>query len=359
MPEKKYIVMLQGIGNNESAWARIISNRGEVFLIQRGAKEHIEIWEWGKLKYFGPYLKLPKPRVLNAVFYDPYAVIRMFYLTLRLTRGLPRIDLIIATSNYYGLAALLWKKLGKAKRMVSFLQDYFPIRGSLPVRLYRKFHYLSSRFVAARADEVWKVSPRIKTARINPRNFLIPIYINVLDSIPEERTEIAYLGHPTPDHALIYLFEFCRKHQVRLNILGESPYLSSIRDQAPAGTVFHGFHSSDKIHNILRRCFCGYAIYLELGPGSHSYYGIPSKLFRYLASGVPVLTTDTAYFSPRIAEYGLGKLVDPTYARIESALLEIRDNYPAYYQSIRQFRREWNKSVENFFAERLNVLLRD
>ena len=48
MTIKKYVVMLQIIGVNESAWAKIILRQGKVFLIQRGAMEHMEIWKWGK-----------------------------------------------------------------------------------------------------------------------------------------------------------------------------------------------------------------------------------------------------------------------------------------------------------------------
>lgn len=357
MTTKKYIVMLQGIGNNESAWAKIISRQGKVFLIQRGVMEHIEIWEWGKCIFLGPYNKLKKTRIINAILYDPYTILRMIYLTLRFSRGISNLDLIIATSNYYGMAGLLLKKFGKVRKMVSLLQDYFPIDGSVPVKIYRSFHYCSSRFVAKRADQVWQVSPRIKTGLVNPCNYVIPIHINMNKIISGNRSEIAYFGYPTPDHALKHLFKVCKEHNIVLNIIGDSPYLSEIKKYSPDNTIFHGFLNDGRITQILQKCFCGYAVYLNVGPDNHSYYGIPSKMFRYFASGVPVVTTDIAHFSAKIPKYGLGELITPTYDEIEKAILKIRNNYTIYYDSILNFRSHWNKNVETFLSENLKTLL--
>jgi ABC-type sulfate transport system permease component len=45
MKPVKQIVMLQGMGNNERGWARLMSDFGRVVLIQQGMIQHVEIWE--------------------------------------------------------------------------------------------------------------------------------------------------------------------------------------------------------------------------------------------------------------------------------------------------------------------------
>jgi len=268
-------------------------------------------------------------------------------------------DVVIGTSTYFALTGLLMKKRGMTRKCVSFLQDYYPYnRGPLPARLWRWYHYRFSRFVAKRADEVWSVSPRIHTGNINPNHFVIPIWIDDHAAPPDGRTDIAYIGNPIEDHCLPWLFDICGKHKIRLHIAGTGPYLDSIRRMAPDNTIFHGFvHEPAKMMEILGRCFCGYAVYRDTSPQNYAYYGVPSKIYNYLAYNVPVVTTNITEWSAKVRDNRLGRLTEPVPAQVEEAILEIRANYRGYYDSINAFRKDWNKGVEKFMDERMAALI--
>ena len=50
----KQIVMMQGLGNNEQGWARLVSKFGRVTLIQQGMTQHVEVWENEQRVFNGP-----------------------------------------------------------------------------------------------------------------------------------------------------------------------------------------------------------------------------------------------------------------------------------------------------------------
>ena len=155
-------------------------------------------------------------------------------------------------------------------------------------------------------------------------------------------------------------FEVCRKHGIRLNIIGQSPYLESIKPLAPPQAVFYGqLNDKEKIKDILSRCFCGYAIYRRTGPQSYSYYGFPSKSLYYFANNIPLLATDTSLFTQEVGKLGIGRVVEPTLEQIEKAVLDLKKGFPVYYETINRFRETWNAGVEKFHRERLSALLKD
>ena len=353
----KQIVMLQGMGNNERGWARLVSKFGRVVLIQQGYVEHVEVWEDGQCTYRGPEWRPARSRIWHEITFGAPMMWRCLRCALRFTRGV-KIDLVIGANHSMGLPGLVLRAMGKARKAVCFLTDYMPIRGSVPLRAHRGISAGLVRMVARRADEVWMVSPRIPTGAVNPNRFIVPICLDENPTPAGPREEIGYIGFPSPDHALDVLFDICKRHSFRLNIIGDSPYLESVRQQAPPGTVFHGMLNDEtRVNEILARCFCGYAVYRNTGPQNYSYYGIPSKTFYYFASDTPVVVTDTAHFTQNIERRGVGRVVEPLPEQIEQAILQLKRDYPGYAKAIRRFRADWNATAERFHRERLGRLL--
>jgi len=58
----KQIVMLQGMGNNERGWARLVSRFGRVTLIQQGMIQHVEVWENETKVFDGPETSVKSTR---------------------------------------------------------------------------------------------------------------------------------------------------------------------------------------------------------------------------------------------------------------------------------------------------------
>lgn len=356
MKPVKQIVMLQGMGNNERGWARLVSDFGRVVLIQQGMIQHVEIWENRQCVFNGAETNLISSRKLDEMTFSLLTMLRSIACCHGFTRG-RKIDVLVASNYSMGMAALLLRAIGKTRKVVVFLSDFLPPRGSFIVRLHRRMTTALTCFVARHADEVWTVSPRIPTATANLRNFVVPICIDDNHMPPGQREEIGYVGFPSPDHALDVLFDICKRHHFRLNIIGDSAYLQSIKHLAPPHTVFHGMlNDPAKINSVLSRCFCGYAVYRDTSPQSYSHFGIPSKIFYCFASNTPVVTTNTAHFTQNIEDFGIGRVVKPLPVEIEKAVLELKEQFRSFYEAINHFREIWNAKAEQFHRERLAVL---
>lgn len=355
----KQIVMLVGIGNNDRGSARLASKFGHTVLLQDAYIEHLEIWENGQRIFDGPEIRIQQSRLLGEATFGLSAIPRLLKGYRNAMQG-ERGDVII-TSSYVQTAVGLWLRMtGRTKKVVCIISDYLPPKGKLTVRVHRRITGLFTRVVARLSDEVWAVSPRIPTAKVNPKNFVLPLLIDDNHAPSGGRNEIGYIGFPSPDHALDVLFEICKKHGFKLNLFGDSPYLQSIRHLAPPDTVFHGITNDNvKIGAVLARCFCGYAVYRDTSANSYSHYGIPSKCLQLFASNVPVVTTNTAHFTQNIATSGAGRVVEPLREEIEQAILDIHARFPAYYEAINRFRETWNAGVEKFHHERIGDLLSD
>lgn len=352
----KQIVMLQGMGINERGWAKMVSIFGRVVLIQQGLVTHVEVWESGWRIFDGPEIMLSRWRRLDDALLGLPTALRVFFQTLKYTRG-RKIDVIIASNYHNSLAAILLKLLGKTRKVVPFLTDYLPVQGPLLTRCHRKLTGWLMRLVARCADEAWVLSPRIPTGRTDANTFVVPICINECAVAANARNEVAYIGFPSRDHGLEILFNICAKHKFRLNIIGDSPYLRSIKHLAPTGTLFHGMlNDEEQISQILSACFCGYAIYLDTSSDSYSYYGFPSKTLYCFASNVPIVITNVAHFNQKFEEQGVGLVVKPEPDKIESAMLRIKEQYPLFSAAIDRFRNDWNPQVANFHKERFRAL---
>jgi glycosyltransferase involved in cell wall biosynthesis len=355
----KQIVMMQGMGLNERGWAGLVSQFGRVVLIQEGFIDQASCWENGQCVFAGPEKNVSGTRFIDNLTFGWLTMFRTFRQCLKYTRR-EKIDLIIAASYSMAAVALFLRASGKARKVVCTVVDHLPITGSLAKRLHRRvagwLTYSTARF----ADEVWAISTRIPAMQFNPNSHVIPFSIDDNKAVLTERAEIGYIGFPTHDHALDLAFEVCRKLGIRLNIIGHSPYLESIKHLAPPQTVFYGqLNDKEKIKDILSRCFCGFAIYRMTGTRSYSYYGFPSKSLYYFANNVPLLTTDTSLFTQEVEKLGIGRVVEPTVEQIEKAILDLKTRYQTYYEAINRFRETWNTGVEKFHRERLAVLLGD
>jgi glycosyltransferase involved in cell wall biosynthesis len=352
----KRVVMWMGMGNNEPGWAKIISTASNVFMVRCGLVQQISVWENGQCTW----LVLGKPAgrwlLIDRVFFGFFSACRLTWLTWKHTRQQPVAFMVVEGPR--GFLALWLKWLGKVQALVSLHSDFLPPTGKWPVRLHRCLNMALNRFIARHADEVWRISPRIPIGDGHARNFVVPIYIDD-NRIPLlERRGIVYLGVPSEDHALDVLFEIARRHNIPLHIIGASPYLDSIKSSAPADTTFHGYLTDPaRIAEIVKHCFCGYAVYRNTSPQNYSYYGVPSKSFHYLANNVPVVTTDTAHFSQIVENHHVGRVVSPEPEQIEAAILQMREHSRAFYDAVNRFRIEWNRGVEDFLAGRMKVLM--
>lgn len=357
----KRILMLLGTGLNEPELAKAISKHAHVVLVQRTFVERIQTWESGRLLDETPEIPVARFRVAGWHQFDEatfFARHQLLYFRYRKYLRPEPADISFGISYVSTILALLYRLFGRTRKVVCVIVDYMPPTGSLLLRTHRRITGWINRMVGKFSDEVWAISPRILTASANPKNFVMKFPMSDYHAPPAPREEIGYIGFPSPDHGLELLFEVCRKHGFKLNIIGDSPYLQSIRHLAPADAVYHGVtNDSEKIRTVLARCFCGYAVYRKIGPENYSYYGFPSKSLHWFANNTPIVTTDTSYFTEYIVKYGVGRVVKPTVEEVEKAVLDIRARFPSYYEAINHLRDYWNGDMEKFLDERVGALL--
>jgi glycosyltransferase involved in cell wall biosynthesis len=356
----KNIIMVLGIGINERGWASVMSKHGRVTLIQLGPFEHVEIWENGERFFNGPTRKIPHWVIkLDQALVSSLTAFRAFGLIWKYT-SIAKADVVLTVFFSVSFAAWLLQRLGRVRRTISFLADYLPPRGKWWLKLHRQITNGLTKQAALWSDEAWVLSSRIamKLGLKKDSTYLVPVALGYFPTPLSPREEIGYIGYPSHDHALDILFEIAKRHNFKLNIIGDSPYLQSIKHQAPPQTVFHGLLNDEKeIGKILAKCFCGYAIYRCVSSNSYSYYGFPSKTLYCFASNVPVVITNVAEFNQEFEKRGVGHVVPPEPGAIEVAILDLKKNYTNYSQAIDHFRSEWNQGVENFHRERLAALM--
>jgi hypothetical protein len=353
--DMKRIAMWMGSATNEESWAKIISANAALLLVRCGRWREDSTWVHGQQTSLSEKMPVARWRRLDDMCFGFFSAFRILRRTLKWAEGEPIALLIVEGPR--GLLAVGLKRWGKVRTLVSLQSDYLPPVGKWRVRLHRRANMALNRFIVRQADEVWRLSPRIPTGEGHSHNYILPIYINDNGVPMAERREIMYFGVPSEDHALDVLFQVARRHDIPLHIVGDSPYLASIKMDAPPQTTFHGHIEPCRLSEIARHCFCAYAIYRNAGPQSYSYYGCPSKYFHCLANNLPLLTTNTAFFSGEIERNGIGRVVAPDPQPIEQAVLEMRDQGRNFYDAINRFRKNWNHSVESFLAERMAVLL--
>ncbi|MGA3163567.1 MAG: hypothetical protein ABSD77_05135 [Verrucomicrobiota bacterium] len=351
----KRIVMWMGSATNEEGWAKIISAANTLFLVRSGRWRQDSTWVNGRQTFLSEKMPVARWRRLDDMCFGFFSAFRIMRRTLKWAEGEPIALLIVEGPR--GLLAVWLKRWGKVRALVSLQSDYLPPVGKWHIRLHHRANMALNRFIARQADEVWRLSPRIPTGEGHSHNYILPIYINDNEIPPAERREIVYFGVPSEDHALDVLFQVARRHNIPLHIVGESPYLASIKADAPPKTTFYGYIEPSRLSEIARHCFCAYAVYRSTGPQSYSYYGCPSKYFHCLANNLPLLTTSTAFFSGEIERNGIGRVVAPDPQQIEQAILEMRGHSQDFYDAINRFRAEWNRGVESFLTGRMAVLL--
>jgi glycosyltransferase involved in cell wall biosynthesis len=355
----KNIVMVLGIGINERGWASVMSKHGRVTLIQLSSFAHVETWENGVRTYNGPQEKISYRMLrLDQASLGVFTFYRTIKLILKHLHG-EKADIVLAAFPGSELAVYLLKKIGRVRRTIAFLADYLPPRGgSFQLRLHRRFANWVTKMAAKLSDEIWMLSSRIgEKMELKKNTYVVPVALSYFPVPPGPREEIGYIGYPSPDHALDILFDIAKRHNLRLNIIGNAPYLDSIRHLAPPQTAFHGLLNDEvRIGEILAKCFCGYAIYRDISSNSYSYYGFPSKTLYCFASNTPIVITNVAEFNENFEKRGVGHVVPPEPAAIEAAILDLKNHYANYSQAIDRFRVDWNAHVEAFHQERITAL---
>jgi len=150
------------------------------------------------------------------------------------------------------------------------------------------------------------------------RNYpILGEYITIeLDDYNKRPLHFVYVGGISEDRGINEMVQaiklLTRDVEAKLLIAGKlyNPALSEkLKDREVDRYVnFLGWRSRREVHEILANARAGLVL---LHPLKRHLYGYPTKLFEYMAAGLPVIASDLPFIRSVIEESGAGLLVDP------------------------------------------------
>jgi glycosyltransferase involved in cell wall biosynthesis len=151
--------------------------------------------------------------------------------------------------------------------------------------------------------------PLLEPFRRKPHTVLVP--------------EFFYIGQLSFARGLDVLIEACARldddfpdFRVHLfGALGFDVFDQSVLERIPAfhrakkHLIFHGYTDARRAFPMAARCLAGLALPKPVGDFPESY---PTKLFEYLALGLPAIASDFPLYRAVIEPHGCGRCLDPT-----------------------------------------------
>jgi glycosyltransferase involved in cell wall biosynthesis len=111
-------------------------------------------------------------------------------------------------------------------------------------------------------------------------------------------------------------------HDIEMHLVGRGTLPGLGTDQpAPDGITTHGFLPAEDGFNVVGRCHVGLAV---LKPIPNYLRSFPTKMFEYMALGLPIIVSDFPMYRTVLEGSECGYLVDPTDVdQVTNALIEL------------------------------------
>lgn len=287
-------------------------------------------------------------------------------------------DFFIGLEAINVLAGIVMRKFGLIKRVIYYVSDYSPNR--YRQKWFNTLYLWMDRFCAMYADYIWDVSKAMQPARIkaglNPRKSapvinvpnalyprqIIPLSVNKIQ--PYSLVFLGTLGKENGPDLAIEAFSLVSKKwsQARLHIIG-GPNKDIIRLKGLAEKLavkkkirFYGFISDrEKSSKMIRQFSIGLAPYRAI-PESVRLYGDATKIRTYLATGLPVVTTEVSPLGKEARDKDAALVVKDSVQSIARAIIKLFTNNRLYLKLRRgaiQFAKDntWEKEFTEAFEK--------
>lgn len=256
-------------------------------------------------------------------------------------------DLFIGLEAINLLAGLFLKKIGKVKTTVYYVSDYSPTR--FGKTLFNSVYLALDRFCVRHADFTWDVSPAMKKGRmeagltendmkrvLHVPNALFPSQIKSLSVEKRIPNSLVYMGalYPEfgPDLAIESLKETIKQiPNTTLHIVGGGDGLERLKNNVKKlnlekSVVFYGFvKDNSEMAKIVRSCYLGLAPYRagDISSRWYGWYGDAGKIRQYVASGLPVVTTQVPPLGAHIVSLGAGIMAKDTLDSFSKEIIRL------------------------------------
>jgi len=297
-----------------------------------------------------------------------------FYTLLWLYRH-EQLDLYIGADSLNTFAGIMLKRMKKVKIVIFYTIDYVPQRFE-NIMLNRLYHWLD-KFCLKNSDYVWNLSPRMAEGRkkrgINKDN--VAPQLTVPEGVHFERIKrlsveeisryaIVFMGHIRKYQGLELLIDAMpdiikKIPKARLLVIGTGPLEPQLKNKVGKLNLnkyvtFTGYiESSEEIDKLMATCAIGVAPY-EPNPKSFTYYADPAKPKRYMACGLPVITTRVSWIGEEVEKKPMGITINYNKKELVDAvvkLLQDDDFYKKCRENTIEFVSElsWDKIYDKAF----------
>lgn len=339
--------------------------------------------------------KTSKKYILTNIFYKPfYLLLKLIPLTdddtnifLKLRDILSVIHVgfsskekfqyFVGLESINTLAGLFLKMFGKVDIVMYYVSDYSPVRYNN--RLFNSLYLALDRFCCYHSDFIWDVSKAMQPGRIKAGlnesksapvihvpNALFPKYIKHLPLNKIKPYSLVFMGslgyENGPDLVIESINLIIKKFpRTVLHIIGGGKELEGLKKLTEKLKLsnyvkFYGMIPKDEdMLTQLRQFYISLAPYKKI-KGSVRLYGDSLKLRAYMASGLPVITTEVPPLGKELNEYGSGVIVNDDYKSIARIVMELFSDSKRY-EKLRQKAIEygknntWDNSFTNAFKQ--------
>ncbi|MCE1168345.1 MAG: glycosyltransferase [Sphingobacteriia bacterium] len=226
------------------------------------------------------------------------------------------------------LLPLALKLKKKGKKVIFDSHEDYPLNIAYKKWIPRFLRKTISRLYSVFEDYVFKsvdaviaVTPQIcdRVLKINPHSTLITNY-PIIDqqNLPEgwERDYLCFAGviaESRLHHSILKAMEKTPNIEYRLAGWGNEQYLNRLKLMpAWARTNFLGPLTYSEVKTLYKKAFAGIVIesYSPMNYGKQGSLGV-TKLFEYMAAGLPIICTDFDYHKEIIEKFDCGICVNP------------------------------------------------
>ncbi len=260
-------------------------------------------------------------------------------------------DLFIGLESINTLGGIILKKLGIVKSVVYYVSDYSPTR--FGDTFFNKVYIWLDKFCVRNADFTWDVSTAMREGRkltgltdldmnrvLHVPNGLFPFQMKIKDVKDRKINSLVYVGTLDEEFGVelaVRSFVVVRKTfpNSLLNIIGTGANEESLkrlvkRLNLESSVFFHGYIKSDEeVANIVSECYVGLAPYRSFRE-SFRWFADAGKIRQYLASGLPVISTNVPPLGRAIVKKGAGILVNDNIDDFSRGIIRVLKDKKLY-----------------------------
>ncbi len=315
----------------------------------------LKIYKLKKLTYTHKLYYIPTPQALVFVLLPLRSAIiflQLLWHILRLHISIGKIDTYFTVNAFTAWCGIIFKRLHFVNRTIFWVWDYYPpIHTNKIVMFMRWLYWLYDKPATLHSDKIVflnknliELRKRHNILKKDTKYSIVEIGTNPVKTISIKKkssVNLVFLGVIKKSQGLDLLYDAASEIKenfpsITITVIGSGPEESHFKKRAKntkLKTKFLGFVADDQLVDLtIKQAHIGLASYIP-EKSNVSYYSDPSKIKRYISSGIPVITTDVFDFSKKIKKFKAGILIEYDKKELARAITTILKSYSFYQKN--------------------------